>query len=89
MLLLLLLLLLKERLKLLHPLRSVFTRYGRYASRHVVTTLLISVAVASILVYPFPFLYTNDFTNGASNLPHHVWTDAQPLRPRVRLNPML
>ncbi|KAH9904783.1 sterol-sensing domain of SREBP cleavage-activation-domain-containing protein [Xylariomycetidae sp. FL2044] len=62
-----------------HPLRSAFTRYGRYAASHVVTTLLISVAVAAILIYPFPFLYTNDFTNGASNLPHHVWTDAQPL----------
>jgi hypothetical protein len=45
----------------------------------VVTTLLVSVTVAIILVYPFPFLYTTDFSNGASNLPHHVWTDAQPL----------
>ncbi|KAK8855258.1 sterol-sensing domain of SREBP cleavage-activation-domain-containing protein [Apiospora arundinis] len=70
-----------------HPLRSVFTRYGRYASRHVVTTLLISVAVASILVYPFPFLYTRDFTNGASNLPHHVWTDAQPLEGKGPIEP--
>jgi hypothetical protein len=51
----------------------------------VVTTLLFSVAVAAILIYPFPFLYTTDFTNGASNLPHHVWTVAQPLgyRPNV------
>ncbi|KAI0023538.1 sterol-sensing domain of SREBP cleavage-activation-domain-containing protein [Xylariomycetidae sp. FL0641] len=61
-----------------HPLRSTFTRYGRYAASHVVTTLLISVAVASVLIYPFPFLYTTDFTNGASSLPRHVWTDAQP-----------
>ncbi|RYP77140.1 hypothetical protein DL771_001430 [Monosporascus sp. 5C6A] len=35
--------------------------------------------VASILAYPFPFLYSTDYSNGASNLPHHVWTDAQPL----------
>ncbi|KAI1335241.1 sterol-sensing domain of SREBP cleavage-activation-domain-containing protein [Xylariaceae sp. FL0016] len=62
-----------------HPLRNTFSRYGRYAASHVVTTLLISVAVAATLIYPFPFLYTNDFTNGASSLPHHVWTDAQPL----------
>jgi hypothetical protein len=32
-----------------------------------------------ILVYPCPFLYSQDFTTGASNVPHHVWTDAQPL----------
>ncbi|KAI1485543.1 sterol-sensing domain of SREBP cleavage-activation-domain-containing protein [Biscogniauxia mediterranea] len=66
-----------------HPLRSVFTRYGRHAASHVVTTLLVSVAVAATLIYPFPFLYTNtDFTSGASHLPHHVWTDAQPVAER-------
>ncbi|KAM0813765.1 putative Sterol-sensing domain of SREBP cleavage-activation-domain-containing protein [Seiridium cardinale] len=70
-----------------HPLRDAFTRYGRYAARHVISTLLISVTVASILIYPFPFLYTNDFTNGASNLPHHVWTDAQPLEEKGGLEP--
>jgi len=62
-----------------HPLRSAFTRYGNNAARHPVIALLISVATGVILIYPFPFLYTNDFTNGASNLPHHVWTSAQPL----------
>jgi hypothetical protein len=62
-----------------HPLRSAFTRYGNSAARHPVIALLISVATAVILIYPFPFLYTNDFANGASNLPHHVWTSAQPL----------
>lgn len=62
-----------------HPLRSALTRYGRYAARHVLTTLLVSVAVAGTLIYPFPFLYTTDFTIAASNLPLHVWTDAQPL----------
>lgn len=62
-----------------HPLRQALTRYGAHVARHVVTTLLISSAVAAILTYPFPFLYTSDFTNGASNLPHHVWTLAQPL----------
>ncbi|CZT13248.1 hypothetical protein WAI453_005391 [Rhynchosporium graminicola] len=61
-----------------HPLRAAFTRYGNYSARHPVITLLISVATAAILIYPFPFLYTNNFTSGASNLPHHVWTSAQP-----------
>ncbi|KAH6649146.1 sterol-sensing domain of SREBP cleavage-activation-domain-containing protein [Truncatella angustata] len=70
-----------------HPLRDACTRYGRYAARHVISTLLLSVTVASILIYPFPFLYTNDFTNGASNLPHHVWTDAQPLEDKGGLEP--
>lgn len=62
-----------------HPLRTILTRYGRYAARHVLTTLLVSVAVAATLIYPFPFLYTTDFTIAAPNLPLHVWTDAQPL----------
>ncbi|TKW59220.1 Sterol regulatory element-binding protein cleavage-activating protein [Colletotrichum tanaceti] len=63
-----------------HPLRRAFARYGRYAARHVVSTLTISVAVAAILIYPFPYLFTSDLSNGASNLPHHVWTAAQPLK---------
>ncbi|KAL7797429.1 sterol-sensing domain of SREBP cleavage-activation domain-containing protein [Trichoderma ceciliae] len=63
-----------------NPIRKALARYGRHASRFAITTLLISAAVASILVYPIPFLFTNDFINGASNLPHHVWTAAQPLR---------
>lgn len=62
-----------------HPLRRALARYGRYAARHVLATLLISVALTLILVYPCPFLYSHDFTTGASNIPHHVWTDAQPL----------
>ncbi|EPE30138.1 WD40 repeat-like protein [Glarea lozoyensis ATCC 20868] len=66
------------KLDVKHPLRHNFTRYGTNAAKHPVITLLISLAVASILIYPFPFLYTNNFTNGASNLPHHVWTSAQP-----------
>lgn len=63
-----------------HPLRNAFTRYGNQAARHPVITLLISVAAATILIYPFPFLYTNNFTSGSSNLPHHVWTSAEPFR---------
>ncbi len=70
-----------------HPLRAVVTRYARYAARHVVTTLLISVAVAASLLYPIPFLYSSDFTNGASNLPHHVWTNAQPLGDQSTVEP--
>jgi hypothetical protein len=70
-----------------HPLRSAFTRYGNNAARHSVIALLISIATAVILIYPFPFLYTNDFTNGASNLPHHVWTSAQPFEGPANTRP--
>lgn len=70
-----------------HPLRIILTRYGRYAAQHVVATLLISVAVAATLLYPIPFLYTNDYINGASNLPHHVWTAAQPLPYNTEVEP--
>ncbi|ROT43150.1 hypothetical protein SODALDRAFT_32012 [Sodiomyces alkalinus F11] len=62
-----------------HPCRRACSRYGAYAAHHVITSLLVSSAVAAILIYPFPFLYSSDFINGASNLPHHVWTLAQPL----------
>ncbi|KAH7033230.1 sterol-sensing domain of SREBP cleavage-activation-domain-containing protein [Microdochium trichocladiopsis] len=70
-----------------HPLHAAFTRYGRYVARHVVSILLISVAVAAVLIYPIFFLYTNDYTNGASNLPHHVWTDAHPLQGKASVQP--
>ncbi|KAL7928588.1 sterol-sensing domain of SREBP cleavage-activation domain-containing protein [Trichoderma chlorosporum] len=62
-----------------HPLRRLLTRYGRHASRYAVTTLLISAAVAFFLIYPLPFIYTSHVINGASTLPRHVWTAAQPL----------
>ncbi|KAL6793508.1 sterol-sensing domain of SREBP cleavage-activation domain-containing protein [Trichoderma sp. SZMC 28013] len=62
-----------------HPLRRVLTRYGRYASRYAITTLLLSAAIASFLIYPLPFIYTSHVINGASTLPRHVWTAAQPL----------
>ena len=62
-----------------HPFRDAFARYGRYVAGHVITALLISAAVGTILIYPIPFLFTRDSMNGASNLPHHVWTAAQPL----------
>ncbi|KAH8891361.1 hypothetical protein GQ53DRAFT_782051 [Thozetella sp. PMI_491] len=77
-------------LSLNHPLRITFSRYGKWAARHVKSTLSISVAVAFILLYPLPYLYTTDatnFTNGASNLPHHVWTDAQPLAAKDSVEP--
>lgn len=70
-----------------HPLRTAFARYGRYAATHVVATLLVSVAVASVLIYPFPFLYTTDFTNGASILPEYAWTDTLPLDDKNRVEP--
>lgn len=62
-----------------HPLRSALTRYGRYASRHAISTLLVSVAIASLLICPLPFIFSDHGINGASNLPNHVWTAAQPL----------
>ncbi|KAK4072639.1 hypothetical protein Trihar35433_4703 [Trichoderma harzianum] len=62
-----------------HPLRRVLTRYGRYASRYAISTLLITAAIASFLIYPLPFIYTSHVINGASPLPRHVWTAAQPL----------
>ncbi|KAI1135682.1 sterol-sensing domain of SREBP cleavage-activation-domain-containing protein [Hypoxylon sp. FL0543] len=67
--------------------RGAFARYGRYAASHVITTLLVSVAVAAVLIYPFPFLYTTDFTNGASILPEHAWTDSHPLSDKNRAEP--
>ncbi|KAI1104903.1 sterol-sensing domain of SREBP cleavage-activation-domain-containing protein [Jackrogersella minutella] len=70
-----------------HIVRGAFARYGRYAASHVVTTLLVSVAVAAVLIYPFPFLYTTDFTNGASILPEHAWTDTLPLADKNRVEP--
>ncbi|KAI1436000.1 sterol-sensing domain of SREBP cleavage-activation-domain-containing protein [Xylaria sp. CBS 124048] len=70
-----------------HPLYCAFSRYGRYAAGHVMSTLLIFVAVAASLVYPFPFLYTNEFTNAASSLPHHVWTDAHLLDEKTNGEP--
>lgn len=70
-----------------HPLRATFTRYGYNAARHPIITLMISVAVAVILGFPFPFLYTNNYTNGSSNLPHHVWTSAQPYEGRPDTRP--
>ncbi|KAM0301345.1 hypothetical protein HYE67_006825 [Fusarium culmorum] len=62
-----------------HPVRRALYRYGSYAASHVVATLLVSVVVATILIYPIPYLFTSDYVNGASNLPHHAWTVAQPL----------
>ncbi|KAI5859485.1 sterol-sensing domain of SREBP cleavage-activation-domain-containing protein [Durotheca rogersii] len=70
-----------------NPLRDAFARYGRYAATHVVTTLLVSVSVAAILVYPFPFLYTTDFIYGASILPEHAWTGTLPLDDKNRAEP--
>ncbi|OTA67924.1 hypothetical protein K449DRAFT_323910 [Hypoxylon sp. EC38] len=68
-------------------LRRAFARYGRYAASHVITTLLVSVAVAAVLIYPFPFLYTTDFTNGASILPEYAWTDTLPLDDKNKVEP--
>lgn len=74
-------------LKESHPLRRTFTHYGLTTSRHPVITLLCSVAIAGLLIYPLPFIYTNSFINGASNLPHHVWTAAQPIQGNLALEP--
>ncbi|KAL0466992.1 sterol-sensing domain of SREBP cleavage-activation domain-containing protein [Neurospora intermedia] len=73
-----------------HPLRTAFSRYGTWTARHVKTVLPLSVALVFCLLYPIFFLYTTDATNvtsGVSNLPHHVWTDAQPLSERAVAEP--
>ncbi|CCC09962.1 unnamed protein product [Sordaria macrospora k-hell] len=73
-----------------HPLRTAFSRYGTWTARHVKTVLPMSVALVFLLLYPIFFLYTTDATNvtsGVSNLPHHVWTDAQPLSERAVVEP--
>ncbi|KAK4449133.1 sterol-sensing domain of SREBP cleavage-activation-domain-containing protein [Podospora aff. communis PSN243] len=73
-----------------HPLRAAFSRYGVWAARHVQIVLPISTAIVFVFLYMFPFLYTTDATNitsGVSNLPKHVWTDAQPLGSRADLAP--
>ncbi|KAI9646400.1 hypothetical protein NHQ30_004392 [Ciborinia camelliae] len=63
-----------------HPIRDRFSRFGYNVAKHSVAAITISVIIATLLIYPFPFLFTNNFTNGASNLPHHVWSSAQPLK---------
>ncbi|KAK4153121.1 sterol regulatory element-binding protein cleavage-activating protein [Chaetomidium leptoderma] len=73
-----------------HPLRRLFSRYGTWAARHVKIVLPISGAVVFLFLYLFPFLYTTEtanITNGVSHLPHHVWTDAQPLAPGAGVEP--
>ncbi|EAQ90619.1 hypothetical protein CHGG_02554 [Chaetomium globosum CBS 148.51] len=73
-----------------HPLRRLFTQYGTWVARHVKTVLPLSGAVVFIFLYLVPFLYTVDsanITNGASPLPHHVWTDARPLRDGSHVEP--
>ncbi|KAH8127983.1 sterol-sensing domain of SREBP cleavage-activation-domain-containing protein [Trichoderma asperelloides] len=70
-----------------HPFRRAVARYGRNASRNAIRTLLASAGVASLLIYPVPFLYTTDFVIAASNLPHHAWTAAQPLRYDAAITP--
>jgi hypothetical protein len=52
--------------------------------------LPLSGAVVFIFLYLFPFLYTTDaanITSGVSHLPHHVWTDARPLRDGAVVEP--
>lgn len=73
-----------------HPLRTAFSQYGTWTARHVKTVLPMSVALVFLMLYPIFFLYTTDATNvtsGVSNLPHHVWTDAQPLSERAVAEP--
>ncbi|QSZ35795.1 hypothetical protein DSL72_006917 [Monilinia vaccinii-corymbosi] len=67
-------------LDLKHPIRDRFTRLGYNVAKHSVATITISAIIATLLIYPFPFLFTNHFASGASNLPHHVWSSAQPLK---------
>jgi hypothetical protein len=46
---------------------------------------LVAVAIAVTLTYPCPFLYSTDYTGGASSIPHHVWTDAQALPEKSKI----
>ncbi|PQE16801.1 srebp cleavage activating protein [Rutstroemia sp. NJR-2017a BBW] len=62
-----------------NPIRDTLTRFGYNVAKHSVAAITFSAVVATLLIYPFPFLFTSGFTNGASNLPHHVWSSAQPL----------
>ncbi len=73
-----------------HPLRKLFAWYGTWVARHVKTVLPLSGAVVFVFLYLFPFLYATDtahITSGISHLPHHVWTDAQPLRDGAAVEP--
>ncbi len=73
-----------------HPLRRLFSRYGTWAARHVTAVLPLSGALVFFFLYLFPFLYTTDaanMTSGVSHLPHHVWTDAQPLGDAAGVEP--
>ncbi|KAK4192895.1 putative sterol regulatory element-binding protein [Podospora australis] len=73
-----------------HPLRTAFSRYAKYTACHVRTVLTIATAVIFFFLYLLPFLYTSDATNitsGVSKLPHHVWTDAQPLGDGAMVEP--
>ena len=73
-----------------HPLRAAFSRYGTWAAQHVKTVLPLSGAAIFLFLYLFPFLYTTDaanVTSGVSPLPHHVWTDAQPLGELTTVEP--
>lgn len=70
-----------------HPLRTYFTRYGVCIARNVATTLLISVAVTTALLYPIPYLYTIDFITGVSNIPRHTWINASPVKNGVDVEP--
>ncbi|CAD6439323.1 20fc050e-d275-46ff-82a9-898df7df3252 [Sclerotinia trifoliorum] len=63
-----------------HPIRDRFTRFGYNVAKHSIAAITFSAIIATLLIFPFPFLFTNDFTSGASNLPHHVWSSAQPLK---------
>jgi hypothetical protein len=52
--------------------------------------LPLSGAVVFLFLYLFPSLYTTDatsFASGVSYLPHHVWTDAQPLSDQAGVEP--
>ena len=62
------------------PIRTAFTHYGKRVTRRPLVFLIISVATAATLLYPFPFLYSNEpMTGTTSKLPNHEWISAQAL----------
>ncbi|KAF1356822.1 sterol-sensing domain of SREBP cleavage-activation-domain-containing protein, partial [Delphinella strobiligena] len=71
------------RLNIEHPVRRAFYRHGLLTARHWLLAMLVSVAIAVILVYPTIFL--SDF----GRLPHHVWASHRPYEGSAHISPDL
>jgi hypothetical protein len=58
-----------------HPIRSTFGKHGTNVTKHWLSFILLSVAIAVLVCYPIVFLY-EDPSSGFSKLPHHEWMSA-------------